>query len=67
MRKSLPNPLRAYQTDAFADVAFVVDEAYQSKALLVVLFELLIRHAPEEVIKGFTADVRRPTNDAEGF
>ncbi len=43
--------------DSFADVAFVVDEAYQSKGIASYLFELLIRAAREEGIKGFTADV----------
>lgn len=43
--------------DAFADVAFVVDEEYQSKGIASFLFELLIRTAREEGIKGFTADV----------
>ena len=43
--------------DAFADVAFIVDEAYQSKGIASFLFELLIRTAREEGIKGFTADV----------
>lgn len=43
--------------DAFADVAFVVDEDYQGKGIASYLFELLIRAAREEGIKGFTADV----------
>lgn len=43
--------------DAFADVAFIVDEAYQNKGIASFLFELLIRTAREEGIKGFTADV----------
>ncbi|HNY50374.1 MAG TPA: GNAT family N-acetyltransferase [Smithella sp.] len=43
--------------DAFADVAFVVDEDYQNLGIASYLFELLIRAAREEGIKGFTADV----------
>jgi len=43
--------------DAFADAAFVVDEHYQGKGIASYLFELLIRAAREEGIKGFTADV----------
>lgn len=43
--------------DAFADVAFVVDEDYQNMGIASYLFELLIRTAREEGIEGFTADV----------
>jgi len=43
--------------ESFADVAFIVDEAYQNKGIASFLFELLIRAAREEGIKGFTADV----------
>jgi len=43
--------------ESFADVAFVVDEEYQNKGIASFLFELLIRAAREEGIKGFTADV----------
>jgi acyl-CoA hydrolase/predicted GNAT family acetyltransferase len=43
--------------ESFADVAFVVDEDYQGKGIASYLFELLIRAAREEGIKGFTADV----------
>jgi GNAT superfamily N-acetyltransferase len=43
--------------DAFADTAFIVDEEYQGKGLASYLFELLIRVAREEGIRGFTADV----------
>jgi acyl-CoA hydrolase/predicted GNAT family acetyltransferase len=43
--------------ESFADVAFVVDEEYQGKGIASYLFELLIRAAREEGIKGFTADV----------
>ena len=43
--------------ESFADVAFVVDEDYQNKGIASYLFELLIRTAREEGIKGFTADV----------
>jgi acyl-CoA hydrolase/GNAT superfamily N-acetyltransferase len=43
--------------DAFADTAFIVDEEYQGKGIASYLFELLIRVAREEGIKGFTADV----------
>jgi len=43
--------------DSFADTAFIVDEEYQGKGIASYLFELLIRIAREEGIKGFTADV----------
>jgi len=43
--------------DAFADTAFIVDEEYQGKGIASYLFELLIRVAREEGIRGFTADV----------
>ncbi|HNZ65726.1 MAG TPA: GNAT family N-acetyltransferase, partial [Smithella sp.] len=43
--------------DAFADVAFIVDEDYQNMGIASYIFELLIRAAREEGIKGFTADV----------
>jgi acyl-CoA hydrolase/GNAT superfamily N-acetyltransferase len=43
--------------DSFADTAFIVDEEYHSKGIASYLFELLIRTAREEGVKGFTADV----------
>ena len=43
--------------ESFADTAFIVDEEYQGKGIASFLFELLIRIAREEGIKGFTADV----------
>ncbi|MCF8061039.1 MAG: GNAT family N-acetyltransferase [Deltaproteobacteria bacterium] len=41
----------------FADVAFVVDEAYKGKGIATFLFHYLIRIAQERGIQGFTADV----------
>jgi acyl-CoA hydrolase/GNAT superfamily N-acetyltransferase len=43
--------------DSFADTAFIVDEEYHSKGIASYLFELLIRTAREEGVRGFTADV----------
>jgi RimJ/RimL family protein N-acetyltransferase len=43
--------------DSFADTAFIVDEKYHNKGIASFLFELLIRTAREEGVKGFTADV----------
>jgi len=43
--------------DSFADTAFIVDEKYHNKGIASYLFELLIRTAREEGVKGFTADV----------
>jgi RimJ/RimL family protein N-acetyltransferase len=40
-----------------ADVAFVVDEAYNGRGIASYLFRLLARHAEERGLKGFTADV----------
>ncbi|GAB6270147.1 MAG: GNAT family N-acetyltransferase [Smithella sp.] len=48
--------------DGYADTAFIVDEKYQNKGIASYLFELLIRVAREEGVKGFTADVLA-TND----
>jgi acyl-CoA hydrolase len=41
----------------FADLAFVVDEAYQRVGIASYLYRLLIRIAKENDIEGFTADV----------
>jgi RimJ/RimL family protein N-acetyltransferase len=41
----------------YADVAFVVDEAYQGVGIASYLYQLLIRLAKERGLKGFTADV----------
>jgi len=45
------------QTRPYADVAFVVDEAYQGKGIATFLFRMLIRLAKERGVQGFTADV----------
>lgn len=42
---------------AYADVAFVVDEACQGKGLATHLFHMLIKIARDRGIKGFEADV----------
>ena len=44
-------------TSEFADLAFVVDEAYQRMGIASYLYRLLIRIARQNDIKGFTADV----------
>jgi RimJ/RimL family protein N-acetyltransferase len=41
----------------YADVAFIVDEAYQGIGIASYLFQMLIRVAKENGIKGFTASV----------
>jgi len=41
----------------YADVAFIVDEAYQSMGIASYLYQMLLRLAKERGIKGFTADV----------
>jgi len=41
----------------YADVAFVVDEAYQGAGIASYLYQMLIRLAKERRLKGFTADV----------
>jgi RimJ/RimL family protein N-acetyltransferase len=41
----------------YADVAFVVDEAYKGKGIATFLFEMLTRIAKDKGIEGFTADV----------
>ncbi|HUN53585.1 MAG TPA: GNAT family N-acetyltransferase [Smithella sp.] len=43
--------------DSFADTAFIVDEEYHNLGIASYLFELLIRTAREEGVRGFTADV----------
>ena len=43
--------------DSFADTAFIVDEDYHNRGIASYLFELLIRTAREEGVRGFTADV----------
>lgn len=40
-----------------ADVAFVVDEAYQGHGIATTIFDLLAHHARERGLIGFTADV----------
>jgi len=42
---------------AYADTAFVVDEAYQGLGIATYLFQMLVRLAREEGIEGFTADI----------
>lgn len=42
---------------SLADVAFIVDEAYQGKGIASYLYRQLIRLAKERGIQGFTADV----------
>lgn len=44
-------------TRPYADVAFVVDEAYQGLGIASYLYAMLIRLAKERGIRGFTADV----------
>jgi len=41
----------------YADIAFVVDEAYQGAGIASYLYQMLIRLAKERGLKGFTADV----------
>ncbi|MEW6440870.1 MAG: GNAT family N-acetyltransferase [bacterium] len=41
----------------YADLAFVVDEAYQGLGIATYLYKLLARLAKERGIKGFTADI----------
>ncbi|MFP4037520.1 MAG: GNAT family N-acetyltransferase [Desulfobacteraceae bacterium] len=41
----------------YADVAFVVDDAYKGKGIATFVFHYLIKTAKERGIKGFTADV----------
>jgi ribosomal protein S18 acetylase RimI-like enzyme len=43
--------------DAFADVAFIVDEAFQGLGIATTLYRMLIRLARKRGIQGFTADV----------
>jgi acyl-CoA hydrolase len=45
------------QARPYADVAFIVDEAYQGKGIATFLFRMLIRLAKERGVQGFTADV----------
>jgi RimJ/RimL family protein N-acetyltransferase len=45
------------QARPYADVAFVVDEAYQGKGIATFLYRMLIRLAKERGVQGFTADV----------
>lgn len=40
-----------------ADIAFVVDEAYNGRGIATYLFKLLVQYAKERGLKGFTADV----------
>jgi acyl-CoA hydrolase/RimJ/RimL family protein N-acetyltransferase len=41
----------------WADIAFLVDEAYQGLGLATAMFQLLVRVAKDRCIQGFTADV----------
>ncbi|RJQ84253.1 MAG: GNAT family N-acetyltransferase [Desulfobacteraceae bacterium] len=41
----------------YADVAFVVDEAYQGRGIATFLYRLLVQHALQRGLTGFTADV----------
>jgi RimJ/RimL family protein N-acetyltransferase len=41
----------------YADVAFVVDEAYQGRGIATYMLKELVRHAKERGLEGFTADV----------
>lgn len=41
----------------FADIAFIVDEEYQGKGIVIFMYEMLIQIARERGIEGFTADV----------
>ena len=41
----------------YADVAFVVDEAYQGLGIASFMYEMLIRLAKKQGLQGFTADV----------
>jgi len=45
------------QVRPYADVAFIVDEAYQGLGLASFMLQVLIRTAKEQGIKGFTASV----------
>ena len=45
------------QRSGWAEVAFVVDEAYQSLGICTYLFKMLVRLARERGLKGFYADV----------
>jgi len=42
---------------AYADVAFIVDEAYQGLGVASYLYKMLIRLARDRGVQGFTADV----------
>lgn len=46
-----------YKDKPYADVAFVVDEAYQGLGIATFLFRLLVQHAVSRGLAGFTADV----------
>jgi len=41
----------------FAEVAFIVDEKYQRLGIATYMYQMLVRLAKEEGVKGFTADV----------
>ncbi len=43
--------------ETFADVAFIVDEAYQGRGIATFLLQMLIEVAKERGIRGFSADV----------
>lgn len=46
-----------HHDSALADVAFIVDEAYQGRGIASFMFNLLIRAGKDRGIEGFTADV----------
>ncbi|MFP4452579.1 MAG: GNAT family N-acetyltransferase [Desulfobacterales bacterium] len=47
----------------YADVAFIVDEDYQGYGIATFMYKILMRHAKERGLQGFTADIL-PANKA---